>query len=204
MKEKVIPLLISWLLRLLGLTLRFRLEDRSGLRDERIKHPVIWAFWHNRMLMVPVIYNWFYKKRQGSVLTSASKDGAIIAGVMHRFGIGAVRGSSSRRGSTAIRELAAEVERGGDVAITPDGPRGPRYTLGPGIIFLAQLTGVPVVPIRIEYSRAVRLKSWDAFMIPLPFTRVDIVFDELFPIAPDADIETERARLEQHMQPNTP
>jgi hypothetical protein len=203
-KEKVIPLLISWLLRLLGLTLRFRLEDRSGLRDERIKHPVIWAFWHNRMLMVPVIYNWFYKKRQGSVLTSASKDGAIIAGVMHRFGIGAVRGSSSRRGSTAIRELAAEVERGGDVAITPDGPRGPRYTLGPGIIFLAQLTGVPVVPIRIEYSRAVRLKSWDAFMIPLPFTRVDIVFDELFPIAPDADIETERARLEQHMQPNTP
>ena len=199
-KQKLLPRLIAFLIRALGLTLRIKLEDRCGLRDGAVKEPVIWAFWHNRMLVIPLMRSRFYRHRHGAVLTSPSGDGAIIAGVMKCFGIESIRGSSSRRGSAAMRELAAMIESGGDVAITPDGPRGPRYKLGPGIIFLSQKTGVPVVPIRVEYSRCVRLKSWDRFMIPLPFSKVRVVFDALHRAAQTsgaADFENERIALEK-------
>lgn len=205
LKQKLIASLIAFLLRALGLTLRIHLEDRCGLREGMIRQPTIWAFWHNRMLILPIVARRFYPHRHGSVLTSASRDGEILAGVMRRFGIGSVRGSSSRRGSTAVRELAAVLESGGDVAITPDGPRGPRYKLGPGIIFLSQKTSAPVIPIHVHYSRAVRLKSWDRFMIPLPFSRVRVVFDELHQVPREnmsqRDFEVERARLEQLLHP---
>ena len=194
-------------MRAIGLTLRIRLDDRSGLLDEKIKHPVIWTFWHNRMFIIPTMQSRYYPHRRGSALTSASKDGAIIAGVMKCFGLGSVRGSSSRRGSTAIRELASVIERGEDIAVTPDGPRGPCYKLGLGVIFLAQKTGAPVVPIHVEYSRSLRLKSWDRFMIPLPFSRVHVRFDELFRVsdcATDSALEARRAQLEQIMQPEHP
>ena len=85
--------------------------------------------------------------------------------------------------------------------MTPDGPRGPRYKLGPGVLFLAQQTGAAILPIHIEYSQAVRLKSWDRFMIPLPFTKVRVILDHLIFVAPEADLEAERARIEQFMKP---
>jgi lysophospholipid acyltransferase (LPLAT)-like uncharacterized protein len=116
---------------------------------------------------------------------------------MANLGMGSVRGSSSRRGSTAIRELSALLEAGTDLAITPDGPRGPKYSLGPGAVFLAQKTGVPIIPIHARYHGAIRLKTWDSFGIPLPFSRVDIVMDPYLTIDPeDTDLESERLRLE--------
>ena len=132
-----------------------------------------------------------------SVLTSPSKDGDILAGVMANLGMGSVRGSSSRRGSTAIRELASLLESGIDLAITPDGPRGPKYSLGPGAVFLAQKTGIPIMPLHARYHSAIRLKTWDNFAIPLPFSRVDITMDPYLTIDPEAtDLESERLRLE--------
>jgi lysophospholipid acyltransferase (LPLAT)-like uncharacterized protein len=132
-----------------------------------------------------------------SVLTSPSKDGDILAGVMANLGMGSVRGSSSRRGSTAIRELSSLLEAGVDLAITPDGPRGPKYALGPGAVFLAQKTGVPIIPLHARYHWAIRLKTWDSFAIPLPFSRVDIVMDPYLTVDPEAtDLEAERLRLE--------
>ncbi len=201
LKEKLVPFLVAWLIRLIGLTLRIRLDDRSGVRSGECG-PAIWVLWHNRMLIMPIIRARYYKHRHGSVLTSPSKDGEIIAQVMRRFKIGSVRGSSSRRGALAMLELTRVLKSGGDIAITPDGPRGPRYVLGAGAISLAQKTGAPIVPIHVEYSRCVRLKSWDQFMIPLPFSRVEVVFDELFRVS--GDFEAERARLEQILQPKTP
>lgn len=203
-KQKLTAWLAANLIRALALTLRIRIEDRCGVRDPKNKQPVIWAFWHNRMLLIPAIRNRYLRHRSGSVLTSPSGDGAILAAVMEQFGIGNVRGSSSRRGSAATLELTSIIKRGGDVAITPDGPRGPRYKLGAGIIFLAQKTGAPVMPIHVEYSRCVRLKSWDQFRIPLPFSRVNVTLDALFHAVPECDAETERARLETSMQPQTP
>ena len=196
--RRLIPGLIVFLLRALALTLRFRVEDRCGITRGAMC-PFIGAFWHNRILVIPIAYQRYCRGRRGHCLTSPSKDGAIIAGVMERFGIGSVRGSSSRRGTLALRELAARLEAGEDVAITPDGPRGPKYQLSPGIIKLAQITGIPVMPIHVGYSRCWELKSWDAFRIPKPFARVEVVFGPLYEVCPTADdaaFEAERMRLQ--------
>ena len=196
--RRLIPGLIVFLLRALALTLRFRVDDRCGITRGAMQ-PFIGAFWHNRILVIPLAYRRYCRGRRGSCLTSPSKDGAIIEGVMARFGIGSVRGSSSRRGSTALRELTAILEAGEDVAITPDGPRGPKYQLSPGIIKLAQITGTAVMPIHVGYSRCWELKSWDAFRIPKPFARVEIVFGPLYAVCPTADdaaFEAERVRLQ--------
>ena len=196
--RRFIPVLIVLLMRVLARTLRFRVEDRCGITRGAMQ-PFIGAFWHNRILVVPIIYERYCLGRRGHCLTSPSKDGAIIAGVMERFGIGSVRGSSSRRGTTALRELSALIAAGEDVAITPDGPRGPKYRLSPGVIKLAQITDTPVMPIHIGYSDFWELKSWDAFRIPKPFSRIDVVFGPLYAVDPastDNAFETERERLE--------
>ena len=196
--RRLIPSLIVFLLRALALTLRFRIDDRCGI-TRGVMRPFIGAFWHNRMLVIPVAYQRYCLGRRGHCLTSPSKDGAIIAGVMERFGIGSVRGSSSRRGTMALRELTAILETGEDVAITPDGPRGPKYQLSPGIIKLAQLTDTPVLPIHVGYSSYWEIKSWDAFRIPKPFSCVDVVFGPLYEVCPSTDeagFEAERARLQ--------
>jgi lysophospholipid acyltransferase (LPLAT)-like uncharacterized protein len=93
--------------------------------------------------------------------------------------MGAVRGSSSKRGSRAFRELVELVEDGRDIAITPDGPRGPRYVLGPGAISLAQLTAAPIIPVHAKFSLCLRMKTWDEFVIPLPFSTVSVTIDNL-------------------------
>ena len=108
---------------------------------------------------------------------------------MAHFQIKSVRGSSSRRGSAALREMAAVLAAGGDIGISPDGPRGPKYQLHPGAIKLAQLTGAPIMPLHVAYSRYWELKSWDAFRIPKPFARVSVVVGEPFAVPRDLDQE---------------
>lgn len=199
--RKLLPLLIFLVVRALACTLRFRVEDRCGLRDRAIP-PLIWTFWHNRLLAIPFARLLFVPHRNGTALTSPSKDGAILAGVMRWFGINSARGSSSRRGGVALRELMAALASGADVAITPDGPRGPLYQAAPGAVRLAQATGNAILPIHVHYSRYWELKSWDRFRIPKPFARVEIIFDTLHPVPamPEGDeaaFEAERARLER-------
>ena len=175
----------AWVLRLLTLTLRVRVEDPAALRERIGGGPFILLFWHNRILMVPVVWNRFFARhraRRGMALTSPSRDGELIAQLIDRFGIGPVRGSATRRGSTALRELARLLKNGHDVAITPDGSRGPLYEIKPGLVLLAQLTGRPVLPISFEFSRAWRLKSWDRLFIPKPFSTVTFRVGELHPV----------------------
>jgi hypothetical protein len=146
----------------------------------------------------------YFPARAGAALASQSKDGEIIAAFIDRFGLRPIRGSSSRGGGRALVEMKRAFDSGFDVAITPDGPRGPRYRLNPGVIKLAQLTGGTVLPMHIEYSRCWRLKSWDGFMIPRPFARVEITFDTLHRVnatANEAEFEAERLRLEQALRP---
>ncbi|MDD5349712.1 MAG: lysophospholipid acyltransferase family protein [Chthoniobacteraceae bacterium] len=186
-------------MRALAWTLRWRVDDRCGITRPGFRQPIIGVFWHNRILAIPLFYRRFCPGRRGHCLTSPSKDGAIIAGVMQRFRVGSVRGSSSRRGSTAVREMAAVLAAGGDMAITPDGPRGPIYRLHPGVIKLAQISGALVMPVHVAYSRYWELKSWDAFRIPKPFARVHIVLGEPYVLSPDLDaeaFEAARAGLE--------
>jgi hypothetical protein len=201
LRAGVIVALVVFVLRLVGVTLRFRIDDRSGFTRGAHPGPCIFAFWHNRLFAMPRAFRLFYGDRKGPVaLTSASGEGTVLARIIARFGIGAVRGSSSRGGMEAARDLTAKIRDGFDVVITPDGPRGPRYILGAGAVYLAQKTGAPVLPVHVRCARAITLRTWDRFMVPLPFSRVDIRLDPFVFIEPCegmAEIERNRAALEE-------
>ena len=191
------------LIRLWLGTIRFQTVDHAGVMAMPPEKPLLWCFWHNRLFVMAAMFEKFFPGRPGAALASASKDGAIIAAVMERFGIRAIRGSSSRGGARALVEMRRAIADGYVMAITPDGPRGPRYTLNPGVVKLAQVSGGSILPVRVEYSRCWRLKSWDGFMIPKPFATVHITFDMLHQVVPTADeraFEEERARLETSLR----
>jgi lysophospholipid acyltransferase (LPLAT)-like uncharacterized protein len=185
-RERRLAFVGSLIARALFATLRVRIDDRAGLTREPAPFPIIVTFWHNRILAITAAYMRHYPRdRKGvAVLTSPSRDGEILAQLMARFRMGAIRGSSSRRGSRALRECVDWLNSGADLAVTPDGPKGPRYSLGPGLILLAQTTGARILPVHVKFSRAIALKSWDGFRIPLPFSRLDIT------MAPYETIET--------------
>ena len=149
------------LIRPLLWSLRIQTNDHAGLLSGKLTRPVIWAFWHNRLFLIPFIFRKHFPQTRGAALTSLSKDGEILAAYIGRFGIESVRGSSSRGGRAALIALKRALDAGAVAAITPDGPRGPCYALQPGILKLAQLTGAVILPVHIHYSRAWRLKSWD-------------------------------------------
>ena len=189
------------LLRLLFRTLRIRIHDCSGLTKENPPFPLICAFWHNRILAITKAFLETYpsERRGVSVLTSPSRDGEILALVVRGFGMGSVRGSSSRRGSQALRECLSILENGADLAITPDGPRGPRYVLGPGLLLLCQQSGARILPLHVKFGRHVKLKTWDGFCIPLPFSKMEITlgpYEQISATTTEADFENERKRIE--------
>ena len=163
------------LLQLWVRTLRYEIEDRAGVLGKPVDQNYIGALWHNRLLIFPFVLQRFFSNRRGAALISASRDGDLLADAIARFGFDVVRGSSSRLGASAILQLTDVLASGRDVVITPDGPRGPAYELGPGIIFLAQKSGAAVLPVNMEYSRCWRLKSWDRFILPRPFAKIRVI-----------------------------
>ena len=194
---------MGWLLRVLvtfiGRTLRLRLEDSTEVFTQLPRGAVIFAVWHNRLFLVPYLYQKYWHGRRRDrmvVMVSASKDGEKLTRVLARFHLICVRGSSSRRGRTALLEMSRYVNDGYDAGITPDGPRGPKYRVAPGVISLAQLTGAPIIPISWDVSRKITLKSWDGFMIPLPFARATLRMGEAIHVHPTADLENKRLELE--------
>ena len=185
------------LLKLLALTLRVKWKD-GGTFYARTRKPVILCIWHNRLLG-SILADWRAAQRchPVKVLTSASADGGWLAAMARRFTLGAVRGSSSRRGAAALLELSRAVGEGFDIVITPDGPRGPNYHIAPGILQLAAHAGVRIVPVKVSVDRFWRIgKKWDALWIPKPFARLTLEFLEPLTISAAADaLESETARL---------
>jgi len=185
------PPLAAILVRALGTTLRLSVAGAEEVGRHWIPgRPLIYAVWHGQALMLP----WLNERlrashgaRPATVLVSRSEDGEMVARYLVRFGLDSVRGSTSRGGAEAGRALVAVVRRGRDVVVVPDGPRGPSRRLQPGVVTLAALTGAPVVPVAVAARPALRLRSWDAFMIPLPFARCAVVFAEPLAVARDAD-----------------
>jgi len=164
------PPMIAGFIRMLALTLRYRLEDPQGILGRDPDQPRIWAFWHNRILMMPYLYERFCPGRRMLMMVSRSRDGEFITRIMNRFGIDGARGSSSRGGSDALREILRELPRpqARDIGITPDGPRGPRGEVQDGVLGLAASSGRPIYPVTARYSRHWELPSWDRFQIPQP------------------------------------
>lgn len=190
------------LYRLWARTLRLRVEDPHNVVNFVRNRPVIFTIWHNRLLMLPRVFDPCFPTRQSFGLISASRDGDLVAILIERSGYGTIRGSSSRKGVIALRQLADTLAAGGNVLVTPDGPRGPVYHVSQGVVFLAQKTGAPVAPIHLEYSSCWRLKSWDRFAVPWPFAKLRAILGAPIHIAPIADreqFEVERLRLQNAM-----
>jgi lysophospholipid acyltransferase (LPLAT)-like uncharacterized protein len=191
-----------YLLQVWARTLRYEIDDRANFFGKPITGNYIAALWHNRLLLISFVLKKFFPDRPGAGLISASRDGDLIADATQRFGFDVVRGSSSRMGASALLELSEILGSGRDVLLTPDGPRGPVYELGQGIIFLAQKTGARVVPVNMEYSSCWRVKSWDRFIIPRPFAKVRVILGQPHQVRSTStpeEFENERLRLQNAM-----
>lgn len=161
--------------------------------------PVIIAFWHNRLFMMP--YCWPSKK-PFHMLISAHADGRLIAKTVSWFGITTVVGSKSKGGSGATRALLRLLKDGASIGITPDGPRGPRMQAGDGAIAVAKLSGVTIVPAAAATSRRWVLSTWDRLIVPVPFSKGARVWSEPISVPRDADsatLETLRDVLESSL-----
>jgi lysophospholipid acyltransferase (LPLAT)-like uncharacterized protein len=208
--QRLAAFIIFCTARTYAMTLRTRWIDPDNIRD-KIEGPAIYCLWHNRLILCVEAYRQHARGRRlgkgMAALISASKDGAFLAAILERFKVTPVRGSTSRRGPQALLELTTCAQLGYDLAITPDGPRGPKYVVQQGVMSVAQLTGLPIVPFGFHAHRKIQLKSWDAFQIPLPFSRCDLrpgtpikVPRELT----DAQREEIRLKLEQSLKDVSP
>ena len=164
--------LLALLVRVWGRTLRFEADAATYARLTKSDEPVAIVLWHNRLFLSAEMFRRYRTQRRVYGLVSASKDGAWLAAFYRMIGMYPVRGSSSNFGREAARSLI-EVMRGGhDIGITPDGPRGPMYVVEPGVVVVTRRNGAPMVLFGAEFSRAWKLKSWDRFYIPWPFSRI--------------------------------
>ncbi len=205
--QRVAAWLVFASIRAVAFTLRYRWNDASGLAASKPSGPAICCVWHNRLVLCLVAYQDYFQNLSGTpglaAMVSASKDGGFLTGVLECFRVQPVRGSSSRRGGQALLELTSWAERGYDVAITPDGPRGPRYVVQEGVTSLAQLTGLPIVPFSYNLGWKITVKSWDGFQIPLPFSRCEMNIGQPIRVpreATEAEREECRQRLESSLR----
>lgn len=191
--RRLVPYLAYAYLTFVGLTTRVRVlggEHKQALRDK--KQRFLYAFWHQRQ----VFFTYTHRDDGAAVLVSRSKDGELIAETMRLSRIAACRGSSSRGGAVAAREMIEAVEQGLDIGITPDGPKGPAREVKPGVLFLAQKLGIPILPLTNAMTHRLELKkAWDRFQVPLPFGRAVLVYAPPIWVKEGDDLEAKAAEL---------
>jgi lysophospholipid acyltransferase (LPLAT)-like uncharacterized protein len=174
----IVPRLASLLIRLLGCTLRYQDHAAPDVTPgNRIPGPTVFAFWHRSLLVAA----YRFRNLDIAILISRSFDGELIARTVELLGFKAIRGSSSRGGTIALRQMAEAYRAGHRCAITADGPKGPAMIAKPGAAQLAQLVGAPVGVFYLQPDRAWELKTWDRFLIPRPFARVRITWPPHIP-----------------------
>ena len=185
------------LLRAWGRSLRFEATPEDIRRYTRHDVPVAIVLWHNRLFLAAEIVRRYRIGRPAYALVSASEDGAWLSAFFAMGGLRTVRGSSSRLGREAASALVEVLQSGRDVGITPDGPRGPYQEVAPGVIWIARMTGLPIVPLTFSSTRRRHLQSWDRFLLPRYFGRLHIYAASPLLIPRDASDEAiERYRLD--------
>lgn len=206
--------LLYALIRSVDATLRYAWTIHPTAESAVKSGPVIFAIWHNRLALSLMLYQracrrwrtaerWTVTPPRMAAMVSASRDGGFLSRVLEHFGVQPVRGSTSRRGPQAMLELTTWAERGYDLAVTPDGPRGPREVVQEGVLALAQLTGLPIVPVSYRLPWKYVVNSWDRFQVPLPFSRCDVFLDEALCVpreATEQERESSRLELERRMR----
>lgn len=180
-------------LRMLARTWRYEVRNGqaiASLRDAR--RPFIFSLWHGQLL--PLL--WHHRNEDIAVLISEHRDGELVARVADSLGYRLIRGSTSRGGERALLGLVRDLREGREVAVTPDGPRGPARKYAPGALIAAQRAGAPILPIAAHATRAWRLRSWDRFMIPKPFARVIVAYGNPEEVnAPDARAAVQQSAM---------
>lgn len=196
----VVTLLAAGLIRLLYATLRVEFVGETHVKELWAeKRVVVLSFWHDQLLLMVK----GYRGPGAQILISASKDGELIARVMRHFGQGAVRGSSSRGAKAALKQMIELGKSPYDLVFTPDGPRGPRHEIKPGVGQLARLSGRPVVPMAFVCSRGHRFASWDRFLMPFPFARAVYSFGAPLWFNAENGMDSFCADLQRAMNDNT-
>ena len=193
---KIIPPIAAFFLWLLEKTVSLRvLKERSFEEICGAESPLIYACWHNCLLFL------VYIRRQGesAILISQSRDGELIARTAKRLGFRPVRGSSSRGSLSAFRQLLKEAGRGSNIAITPDGPRGPVCKVQDGIIHLARKTGMAIAPFAYSARWKLVLPSWDGLVVPAPFGRAVLIYGLPVKVGPWDDTKEKREELEREL-----
>jgi lysophospholipid acyltransferase (LPLAT)-like uncharacterized protein len=204
LRQQIQFTLVSWivpvLLRLIGCTLRATTTYEDGAIQSLDEiYPGIFPFWHRCVLPA----TWLFRRQHPAVMTSQSLDGEYIARVISRFGFVPVRGSSTRGGQRALLEMNQLLAEGHAVAFTIDGPRGPRYVAKKGPVKLARMSGAAITAFYVAVEKAWVLKTWDALMIPQPFSRIYVRFARKIFVPPDADdaaMERYRAELQSALE----
>lgn len=172
--RKVVLWPLGFLMRVWGMTLRFETTPEDLQRYQRRDQPVAIVLWHNRLFLSAEIVRRFRQGRPTYALVSASRDGAWLSAFFSLVGMRTVRGSSSRLGREAATALVEVLRAGSDIGITPDGPRGPCYDLKAGALIVARRTKTPLILVGAKFHSAWRMKSWDRFYLPKPFSRVEM------------------------------
>jgi lysophospholipid acyltransferase (LPLAT)-like uncharacterized protein len=195
---RVLGYVVAWVVRLWVGTVRHQYRPIGPNVDPRrpdLAERYLYAFWHENLLLLACHYG----RPNVWVLVSRHADGELIAQACQHLGFSLVRGSTTRGGVEALRRML-DLAATGHLAITPDGPQGPRRRVQPGLIYLAARTGLPVVPIGIAYRRPWRMRSWDRFAVPRPWSRAVVVTAPPVRVAADADPESARRRVEDALE----
>lgn len=197
--EKLLLKLLPWagrgIIKVVGATQRTRVINLRMVNRVFAKHGrAIFAFWHNRLMLIAYIYRRLFGMKDIVTLVSSSREGEYFVRMLKFFHPFVVRGSSTRGGSIAVKSLVRKIMQGMDCIITPDGPLGPKYRVQPGIIALARFTGAPIIPVSYWSSRRKILNTWDDFIFTLPFGRTTYVFGEPL-YCPANATEPQMARL---------
>lgn len=190
MKFRVASFLVYWTIRFLAWSMRMRVVGEEAVSElQRQGSGVILVTWHGRNV-VPITR---FRNRGYWAIISTSRDGEYQNQIFQRFGWNTVRGSTSARGAVqAALAMTKHLKAGATLAFTPDGPRGPRHQVQPGSIFLAQKSGCPIVPAGISAAPRKLMRTWDRYLVPLPFARAAVVYGEPIYIPADAKSEEEQ------------
>lgn len=191
--KRMLPALAPSLLRRLEASWKTTYLHEERQREVIGEHGRLFVLWHGRMLL-PLVQEAERAHAKGlehdlSVLVSPSDDGSIVVPILRRFGVRVIRGSTSRGGARALRQMLTELRRGGTIVLTPDGPRGPRHSTNTGAAWLSKATGFPILPLGCVTDSAWRLDSWDDFVIPRPRARVVISYGDILRVDRNADDE---------------
>lgn len=195
--SRPVTLLLVLLIKAIYATMRISVIGKEVLPGFAARgEGYVGVFWHGRILMVPFLY----PGKALHILVSKHRDGEIIANILKCFGFHMVRGSSSKGGSDALREMMRLLRTDNDLGIAADGPRGPAEVLKPGAAQLGRLSGKAIIPISFSASQSIRFTSWDRFMFPMPFSRGVFVVGEPLLFTKGEDMEDFRLRIENALR----